>query len=276
MATKKKQPSTLSRVARMEREYQDKRYEFEPTEQPAPEAKRHHFAVNGNFVEEDLDELRSDVDSILVDARENADVIPFVRQQIGLHMMNWHSSQGDPIYAVGSTYFSERGAFAPYQQLAILESARSNLERDLRREKAHPQEEFPDAVDELEIILDWLGWEIGLEKMVNNPRRNPGTSVIVEFADGATHEVRDTVELEELAHEHGKLVNAVLRQGRSTQKAFWGEWSRQRWPRTIADVAAWFDSIERFDDAALRAVSRIWHALPPPRTSRHENRQLES
>lgn len=48
---------------------------------------------------------------------------PTRRMNIGLKMQNWHSSQGDPVYAVGSFYFANQ----EYPERAVVEAARRNL-----------------------------------------------------------------------------------------------------------------------------------------------------
>lgn len=270
MASKKRQqPISLDRVRRMEREYQEAPYEFDPEDQPPPEAKPHHFAVNG-FNQESLEELRDDVDSVILEPEENQDIEPFVRQQIGYRMINWHRNMGDPVYYVGSTYFSEKGAFQVYPDLEVLQRAMTHIEKDL-----HSDRYDEECQEELEVIAQWLGWELERSKMVSNPRQNHGnvTVVMVEFVDGTMHEVNDSVELRELEHEHGRFSRAALRTGRSSQKAFWGEWSRRaNWPRTIEDVEAWFDSMEHFDDSTLAAVNRVWKQAPrQSMRPRHEN-----
>ena len=182
MATKKRRPiNALARAARLEREHEDQPYEFEPTEQPPPEAKAHHFVVNGSFHEEPLEELSDDVLSITTEPAEYQELIPFVRQQVGLRLMNWHASQNDPIYAVGSTYFSEHGAYRIYPQVSVLERAHSTLETLARKERGR------EAKQELAVLLDWLGWELGVAKLVNNPARNHGhvSVVAVRFASHA-------------------------------------------------------------------------------------------
>jgi hypothetical protein len=262
MATKKRRPiDALARVQRLEREHEDQPYEFEPTEQPPPEVQKHHFVVNGSFREEPLEELSDDVLAVTNEPAENLDLVPFVRQQIGLRLMNWHASQDDSIYAVGSTYFDEHGAGRIYPQVAVLQRAHSELETLARKERGR------EAKRELAVILEWLGWELVQAKMVNNPEGNHGqvSVVTVRFGDGSEHEVEDAVELEELTHEHGRFMGATLRRGRSAQKAFWGEWSRKRWPRSMEDLAAWFDLIEHFNDDQLRALSRIGVPATPGR-----------
>lgn len=259
MASKKRQPVSLERVRRMEREYQEAPYKFDPEEQPPPDVKPHHFAVNG-FNEESLEELRDDVDVVILEPEENQELEPFVRQQVGYRLMNWHRGMWDPVYAVGSTYFSESGAFHIYPKLEVLQQARDQVENDLQSGRYDEE-----AEEELRIIAQWLDWDLERSKMVKNPRQNHGhiTVVMVEFTDGTMHEVEDAVELRELAHEHGRFSRAALRSGRSSQKAFWGEWSRRaNWPRTIEDVEAWFDSMEHFDDATLAAVNRVWKQAP--------------
>lgn len=262
MTAKKRLQVPLEKMRRMMRERPGEAPdEFEPEEQPPPEAKTHHFLVNGRFREERLEDLSEDVFSITAEPAEHVDLIPFVRQQVGLRLMNWHSSQGDPIYAVGSTYFDERGAYRIYPQMSVLESARSRLETLYRKE--HEQE----AKQELDVLREWLDWELQQAKMVNNPRQNHGhvSVVAVRFSDGTEHEVEDAVELDELEHEHGYFVGATLRSGRSTQKAFWGEWARKgQWPRSMEDVVAWFNTIEHFTDEQLRAVSRVWQTVARP------------
>ncbi len=155
MATKKKRlVSALSKVRRMEREYEEPEYDFDPEDQPEPEARPHHFAVNGRFNEQSIEELYDDVISCVYDPQENEDIIPFTRQQVGFKMLNWHGGQGDPVYAVGSTYFDERGAFSIYPDVDILKTARSHLKSDLRKTRKKADRA------ELATIIMWLDWEI--------------------------------------------------------------------------------------------------------------------
>ncbi len=51
------------------------------------------------------------------------------RVELGERMQQWHSSMGDPIYAVGSFYFSGQ----VYPDKEIVENAISNLTSDLER-----------------------------------------------------------------------------------------------------------------------------------------------
>jgi hypothetical protein len=53
------------------------------------------------------------------------------RSTLGLRMQSWHSSMSDPIYAVGSFYFSGE----PYPDRMIVEDAIHNLEHDLDERK---------------------------------------------------------------------------------------------------------------------------------------------
>jgi hypothetical protein len=53
------------------------------------------------------------------------------RRELGLRLMNWHSSMSDPIYAVGSFYFS--GDVYPSKE--VVEDCLSNLQKDLGQRK---------------------------------------------------------------------------------------------------------------------------------------------
>lgn len=54
------------------------------------------------------------------------------RKKIGLAMQNWHSSMGDPIYAVGSYYFSDM----EYPKREVVEEARDSIESMIPRADA--------------------------------------------------------------------------------------------------------------------------------------------
>jgi hypothetical protein len=146
----------------MSEEYEEPEYEFEPTEQPEPEAKAHHFAVNPSFREQHLDELEEDVSSTVDDTDGDESLVPFVRQQVGLRMLHWHSGQGDPIYAVGSFYYYGD----PYPLLNVMMAAESRLDTLWNQAKSRSEEKR-----ELGLILNWLRWEIAQASGVNN---NPG------------------------------------------------------------------------------------------------------
>lgn len=53
------------------------------------------------------------------------------RWALGLRLQSWHSSSGDPIYAVGSYYFSD----TVYPQKDVVEDALRNLRQDLEQNK---------------------------------------------------------------------------------------------------------------------------------------------
>jgi hypothetical protein len=176
MATKKKYPSSIARIRRMSEEYEEPEYEFEPTEQPEPEAKAHHFAVNPSMREQDLQELEEDVDSTTYDPQENRELIPFVRQQVGIRMLHWHSGQGDPIYAVGSFYFEGD----PYPRLDVMTAAESRLDTLWNQHQSRSEEKR-----ELGVILNWLRWEIAQSQSVNN---NPGAQTFYLTMEGPNRE----------------------------------------------------------------------------------------
>lgn len=181
MATKKPKPSSLARIRRMSAEYEEPEYNFEPTEQPEPEAKSHHFAVNPSFREQDIDELEQDVEITVVDPGENADLVPFVRQQVGLRMLHWHSGQGDPIYAVGSFYCDGD----PYPRLDVMVAAESRLDTLWNQSKSRTEDK-----KELGIILNWLRWEIAQAQSVNNnpEERGYGRAEVLEMLEAAVRE----------------------------------------------------------------------------------------
>lgn len=68
--------------------------------------------------------------------------------EVGLKMLNWHSSGGDPIYAVGSYFFAGRD----YPKRETVEDAIANLERDYR----NPAFSEPESREELAFLIDSL------------------------------------------------------------------------------------------------------------------------
>ncbi len=141
---------------------EDQEYSFDPEVPPAAQAKPHHFAINPPNDRQDLDELESDIDGALYSPGEYRELIPFIRQQVGILMLDWHSGQGDPIYAVGSFYYSGD----PYPRLDVMETAESRLDTLWHSAKSRSRDKR-----ELGLVLNWLRWEIAQAKSVNN---NPG------------------------------------------------------------------------------------------------------
>ncbi len=102
------------------------------------------------------------------------------RSELGLRMQSWHRSSGDPIYAVGSFYFS--GQRYPKKEIAdaALEKLKTLLdqnERMLRGEKVsaptfhgstddlhkfagYKDEELKENIDDLKEIVDALKEQI--------------------------------------------------------------------------------------------------------------------
>jgi len=72
--------------------------------------------------------------------------------ELGERMLHWHSSGGDPIYAVGSFYFSDM----PYPDGEIVRRAHANLTHDLH--------EFERMLAGEEIIVRRNGFEVNLRK----------------------------------------------------------------------------------------------------------------
>jgi hypothetical protein len=73
-------------------------------------------------------------------------------KKIGLLMSGWHSSSGDPIYAVGSFFVSGKD----YPDLDVVRRAEANLERDLAGAKKKLHGWGPAEVKELKAILAFL------------------------------------------------------------------------------------------------------------------------
>jgi hypothetical protein len=142
--------------------YEEQEYSFDPEVPPSTPAKPHHFAINARAERQDLDELENDIDGALYSPEEYRELIPFIRQQVGILMLDWHSGQGDPVYAVGSFYFEGD----PYPRLDVMETAESRLDTLWRLTKSRSQDKR-----ELGLVLNWLRWEIAQAKSVNN---NPG------------------------------------------------------------------------------------------------------
>jgi hypothetical protein len=140
----------------------EQQYEFEPTLQPRVVAKPHHFAINAAAERQDLDELENDIDGALYSPEEYRELVPFIRQQVGYLMLDWHGGQGDPIYAVGSFYYGGD----PYPRLDVMEAAESRLNTLWGLTKSRSRDKR-----ELGLILNWLRWEIAQKKTVNNNRR---------------------------------------------------------------------------------------------------------
>lgn len=53
------------------------------------------------------------------------------RKELGLRLQQWHASMYDPVYAVGSFYFSDQ----KYPKKEIVENALANLQGDLEDNK---------------------------------------------------------------------------------------------------------------------------------------------
>ncbi len=142
--------------------YEEQEYSFDPEVPPSTPAKPHHFAINPPRERQDLDELESDIDGALYSPEEYRELIPFIRQQVGILMLDWHSGQGDPVYAVGSFYFGGE----PYPRLDVMETAEVRLSNLWGLTKSRSRDKR-----ELGLVLNWLRWEIAQAKSVNN---NPG------------------------------------------------------------------------------------------------------
>lgn len=141
---------------------EEQEYSFDPETPPSTPAKPHHFAINPPRERQDLDELQNDIDGALYSPEEYRELVPFIRQQVGILMLDWHSGQGDPIYAVGSFYFGGD----PYPRLDVMETAESRLDTLWHQTKSRSREKR-----ELGLVLNWLRWEIAQAKAVNNNRR---------------------------------------------------------------------------------------------------------
>lgn len=254
---------TREQVARIVYEHERQERPFDPEEPPERYAAPHHFAVNPAAREYELGELAEEVDSVIADPEEHEDIIPFTRQQVGLKMMHWHAGQGDPVYAVGSTFY-----VGEVTDLNTMLSAQSHLEDPIL---ARGLEFNADDQEELQVILRWLEFEIENAKMVNNPdeegfEENPGddleenhghvTSVEVTFVDGYKKTVSDSQTLGRLAKGHGGIKSAYLVEGEQYQREFWNTW-REKWPRVERDIADWFNTLEHLTEDALEVVSKF-------------------
>lgn len=78
------------------------------------------------------------------------------RQKVGLLMQQWHSSMGDPIYAVGSYYFAN----VVYPDADVVRRAHSALKRNLDHAKAGQHGWGRNEVLQLGTILAYLDWAL--------------------------------------------------------------------------------------------------------------------
>lgn len=87
-----------------------------------------------------------------LDKHSAIDEYPTTKEEIGLLMMNYHTGQWDPVYMVGSVFFSGQD----YPDLKVVQSAIGYLEQDLRKATEGLHGLGEDEVEELSIIIDFL------------------------------------------------------------------------------------------------------------------------
>lgn len=159
-ATRGKKRGSLERVRRMQYEHTQREKPFDPETASARypvRASAHHFAVNPD-ISEDLDEFYDDFVGVQDEAAMGelggeTSSLPFVRQKAGLLMQHWHSSQNDPVYAVGSFYFEGK----QYPDTEIVSDAKERLENIV---EFHADEYEGDDIRELQMLVEFLEWDL--------------------------------------------------------------------------------------------------------------------
>ena len=112
---------------------------------------------------------------------------PHDRQSVGIHLLDWHSSGGDPIYAVGSFYLD--GEVYPdvevvrealsninyhlsqQKQMLAGKKVKSNVTSDLRKFAGYKKRDLEENIAELAGIA--TGLEYYLKKDYNTAARDP-------------------------------------------------------------------------------------------------------
>lgn len=171
------------------------------------------------------------------------------RQKVGALMVQYHASAGDPYYAVGSYYLTNKG----YPKIDVVERALGQVESDLRRASAGSGGWGKQEAQELHAIGKYLAWDIARMKRVSASEsgragRAGGSSSRVQVAD------KDRKKLLMAIYKSTNVSDKMLRGGKHTIMLVGGSAERFGVSNYTNVVLEDLDNVELYRLATARGI----------------------